>query len=156
MLALELPSPCHPTPLGHLRAPSWAPCVIYQLPTSSLFHTWLCIYVRATCSNLPCSPPPNNLLPSQPALSDSLASYTEGRTKWDLLQMVAPNYSEEPTPVKNLDSEPWIPQGSFYCINLQSSWLRRGCRPGPGGGLTCSWVIFCSSFSHAAWSSSSL
>ena len=27
----------HPTPLGHHRAPSWAPCVTQQLPTSCLF-----------------------------------------------------------------------------------------------------------------------
>ena len=38
-LTLEPPSssPC-PIPLGRHRAPGWAPCVIYQLPTSYLFY----------------------------------------------------------------------------------------------------------------------
>ena len=35
------------TPLGHHRAPSWAPSAMPQLPTSSLFHTWRCVCVRA-------------------------------------------------------------------------------------------------------------
>ena len=30
-LPLELPFPSHPTPLGHHRAPGWAPYVIWQL-----------------------------------------------------------------------------------------------------------------------------
>ena len=38
---LPLESPSHPLPysacLGHHRAPSWAPCVMQQLPTSSQF-----------------------------------------------------------------------------------------------------------------------
>ena len=32
--------PPHPTPLGHHRAPSWAPCAIQHFPTSCLFYTW--------------------------------------------------------------------------------------------------------------------
>ena len=32
--------PPHPIPLGHHRAPGWAPCVMWQLPTSSL--SYLC------------------------------------------------------------------------------------------------------------------
>ena len=36
----------HPTPLGHHRALSWAPCTIQQVPTSYLFYTWWCIYVN--------------------------------------------------------------------------------------------------------------
>ena len=44
---LSLPStPHHPTPLGHHRALSWAPCAIRQLPISYLFYTWWCIYVK--------------------------------------------------------------------------------------------------------------
>ena len=39
--------PSDPTPLGHHRALSWAPCAIQHLPTSSLFYTWSCIYVNA-------------------------------------------------------------------------------------------------------------
>ena len=31
--------PLHPTPLGHHRAPSWAPYTTQQLPTSYLFYT---------------------------------------------------------------------------------------------------------------------
>ena len=38
----------HSTPLGHYRAPSWAPCAVQQLVTSYLFHTWSCINVSAT------------------------------------------------------------------------------------------------------------
>ena len=37
-LPLELPIHSHPTPLGHHRAWSWAPCAIRQLPTSCLTH----------------------------------------------------------------------------------------------------------------------
>ena len=33
----EPPSHPHPTPLGHYRAPNWAPCAIGQFPTSYLF-----------------------------------------------------------------------------------------------------------------------
>ena len=40
----------HPIPLNYNRAPSWASCVIQKLLTSSLFHTWSCIYVNATFS----------------------------------------------------------------------------------------------------------
>ena len=36
---LDLPPP-HPTQLGHHRAPSWAPCAIWQVPTSYLFYAW--------------------------------------------------------------------------------------------------------------------
>lgn len=97
-----------PTPLGHRGAPSWAPCVICQLPAGSLVYTWVCM---CQCYS------PNSSLPSQPALSDSLASYTEGRTKWDFKWWLLIS-TEEPTPVKNLDSAPWIPQSSVYCINL--------------------------------------
>ena len=45
-----LPPGSHPTPLGHHRAPGWAPCVIQQLPTSYLFYTRSYIYVSATFS----------------------------------------------------------------------------------------------------------
>ena len=38
----------HSTPLGHYRAPSWAPCAVQQLVTSYLFHTWSYINVSAT------------------------------------------------------------------------------------------------------------
>ena len=47
-----LPTP-HPTSLGHHRAMGWAPCVIQQLLTSSLFYTWWCIYVNASLSLCP-------------------------------------------------------------------------------------------------------
>ena len=51
-------SSLHPTPLGHHRAPIWAPCVIQQLPTSCLF-THDSAYVNATlpvCLTLPFPP----------------------------------------------------------------------------------------------------
>ena len=38
------PTPPHPTHLGRHRAPSWAPR--QQVPTSSLFYAWQCIYVN--------------------------------------------------------------------------------------------------------------
>ena len=50
---LSLCPSSHPTPLGHHRAPIWAPCVIQQFLTSSLVYTWQCINVDATCSTLP-------------------------------------------------------------------------------------------------------
>ena len=49
---LSLP---HPTPLGHHRAPGWAPRVIKQLPTSYLYYTRYYIHVNAvflTCPSL--------------------------------------------------------------------------------------------------------
>ena len=52
-----LPHP-NPTPLGHRRAPSWAPCAVQQLPTSCRFYTWQCIYVSATLPVIPSSPSP--------------------------------------------------------------------------------------------------
>ena len=46
---LNLPSfPYHP--LGGHRTPDWTPRVTQWLPTSSLFYTWLYVYVSATCS----------------------------------------------------------------------------------------------------------
>ena len=41
---LSLPRFPHPTPLGHHRAPHWAPCAIEQLPVSYLCYTWQCMY----------------------------------------------------------------------------------------------------------------
>ena len=45
---LPLEAPCHPpiphpTPLGHHRPPSWAPCATRQVPASYLFHTRQCL-----------------------------------------------------------------------------------------------------------------
>ena len=34
------PTLTHPTRLGHHRAWSWAPCALWQLPTSYLFYIW--------------------------------------------------------------------------------------------------------------------
>ena len=39
-------SPPHPTPLSHHRTQSQTPCAIQPLPTSYLFYTWQCMYVR--------------------------------------------------------------------------------------------------------------
>ena len=33
----------HPSHLGLHRAPSWAPCPVQQLPTSYLFHMYICV-----------------------------------------------------------------------------------------------------------------
>ena len=49
-IPLSWPSIPHPTPLGHHRAPSWAPCAVQQLPTSNLFYTWSWTYASATLS----------------------------------------------------------------------------------------------------------
>ena len=43
-------------PLGHHRAPSWAPCAAQQLPTSCLFYLWSSVSVSPSLSvhpNLP-------------------------------------------------------------------------------------------------------
>ena len=53
---LSLPPTVHPTPLGHHRALSWAPCAIQQLPPSYLFYTQWYIYVNATLSICPTLP----------------------------------------------------------------------------------------------------
>ena len=36
----HLTLPPHPSPLGHHRALSWAPCAVQHLPTSYLFNMW--------------------------------------------------------------------------------------------------------------------
>ena len=58
-LPLELSS--HPTPclthLGHYRAPTWALCALQQVPTSSLFYTWVYMSIFLSQFVLP-SPPP--------------------------------------------------------------------------------------------------
>ena len=43
----------HPSPLGRHRVPSWAPCVMQQLPASDLSYTWWCVCVKATFSTRP-------------------------------------------------------------------------------------------------------
>ena len=74
---LHLPSlPGTPSPLGHHRAQSWAPCAIEQLPTSCLFYTWQCRYVKA---NLPIIPPSASLPCVQMSRSEfqALGTYPE-------------------------------------------------------------------------------
>ena len=46
----------HPTPLGHHRALSWAPCAVHPLPTSYLPYTRWCIHVSFTVSICPTLP----------------------------------------------------------------------------------------------------
>ena len=48
------PSPFHP--VGHHRAPSWAPCAVQQPPSSHLPYTWQCICVSATLPVRPTLP----------------------------------------------------------------------------------------------------
>ena len=50
LLPLEPPSPPS-TPLGHHRAPSWAPCLHSGFPLTVYFtHGGVCVYVSATLS----------------------------------------------------------------------------------------------------------
>ena len=55
-LPLETPSHLLPqrTHLGCHRAPGWAPCVIQQIPTGSLFYMWQCMF---SCYSLNSSQP---------------------------------------------------------------------------------------------------
>ena len=49
-------SPSHPTPLGHHRAASWAPCAVQKLPTSYTF-THSSVYMSVLLSQfIPPSP----------------------------------------------------------------------------------------------------
>ena len=53
------PSSPHPTPLGHHRAPGWAPCASHQLPTRYLFYTWQCdlsVLISRFIPSFPCPP----------------------------------------------------------------------------------------------------
>ena len=55
----------HPPPPGHHRAPSWAPHVIRQLPSSHLVYMWQCMSVSAIlpiCPTLPIPPCPMSIL----------------------------------------------------------------------------------------------
>ena len=45
------PTPPPSDPRGCHYAPGWAPCVAPQIPTSSLFHTWSCMYFNAYSLN---------------------------------------------------------------------------------------------------------
>ena len=45
------PTSSHPTHHSHHRALRSAPCAVQQLPTSSLFYIWQCIYVCQCCSS---------------------------------------------------------------------------------------------------------
>ena len=50
--------PHHPTPLGHYKAPGWAPCVIQQLPLASYFTPGN-VYISQLLSQfIPLSPSP--------------------------------------------------------------------------------------------------
>ena len=42
--------PHHLVPLGHHRAPGWAPWAVQHLPSSCLVYTWWCLNVKATLS----------------------------------------------------------------------------------------------------------
>ena len=55
---LDVPLPPPPTPLGHHRALSRAPCAMQQLPTGHLFYPRSCIHVSATFSIRPTLPIP--------------------------------------------------------------------------------------------------
>ena len=54
---LRLPLRSHPSSLGGHRAPSWAPCAMWQLPTSHLFDTAYCVCVNTTFSVRPALSP---------------------------------------------------------------------------------------------------
>ena len=60
LFLLSLPPPPHPTPVGHYRAPSWAPYAIQLPPTSYLFYTWWCISVNTTLPIHLTPPPPTS------------------------------------------------------------------------------------------------
>ena len=60
---LSFPPFPQPTPLGHHRARGWAPCVIKQLPVSSVLYTRRYMYVSATLNS------PHPLLPHESVLS---------------------------------------------------------------------------------------
>ena len=50
------PTPLHPTSLGHPRALSRALVAIEQLPSSHLFYSWQCAYVKPSLSVCPAPP----------------------------------------------------------------------------------------------------
>ena len=77
----------HPTPLGHPRALSWAPCVIQQLPTSCPFYMWSYIHVNAVLS-------------IRPTLSFS-RSFPQVHSLHPCL------YSCPPNPTSLLEVDPW-------------------------------------------------
>ena len=49
----SVPPQSHRTPLGSHRAPGWTPCVVEQLPSSSLFYIWWRICFNITLSICP-------------------------------------------------------------------------------------------------------
>ena len=50
-----------PTPLGCHRAPVWAHCITWQIPTGYLFYTWRCMCFHATLSTNPTLSFPNGV-----------------------------------------------------------------------------------------------
>ena len=60
-ICIHIPPPSSPTPLGHHRAPSWAPCAIRHLPTSQ--QIYMAVYIHQCYSPNSSKPP---LLPLCP------------------------------------------------------------------------------------------
>ena len=83
--------PSHPTShhLGHHRASSWAPCATQKLPTSSLFHTWQCVYVSAT---LPIHPTPSFPLCVHSPFSTSAINAIYFSHQWTFRSLPHPGY----------------------------------------------------------------
>ena len=72
------PSSLHPTPLGHHRALSWAPCTKQHLPSSYLFYTFCCSLAQsclALYNPMDCS------MPSFPGLQ-YLSEFAETHVHW--------------------------------------------------------------------------
>ena len=67
---ISFPPPTPSPPLGCHWAPGWAPCTTQQLPISSLFHTWSCIYFNVTSSH-PLLPPLDKVLLQNKQLNQS-------------------------------------------------------------------------------------
>ena len=128
-LPLEPPShPPYPTPLGHRKALSRSPCAMLLLPTSQLFYIRYCIYVNATLTSSPLSPPVAffNFLVSPPSGQCCQISYPSPQDRNSknlgapLLARCTPHLPTLPP------SELWRPSASLFTQPRMQASQRQG------------------------------
>ena len=101
----------HSTPLGHHRAPSWAPCTMQQLPTSCFTHgsVYVCLITQSRptlCDPMDCSPAGSSVHGDSPGKSTGVGCYA-------LLQGISPTLGiKHRSPTLQADSLPLSHLGS--------------------------------------------
>ena len=87
----------HSTPLGHHRAPSWAPRTMQQLPTSCFTHSsvYVCLITQSRptlCDPMDCSPAGSSVHGDSPGKNTGVGCHA-------LLQGIFPTQGWDPGPL---------------------------------------------------------